>query len=53
MDINRKGIAPDIQINISTQKQMELNVNPDLLGTSGDPQYAQAIKILRGNPLNQ
>ena len=53
MDINRKGIAPDIQINISTQKQMELNVNPDLLGTSGDPQYSQAIKILRGNSLNQ
>ena len=51
MDINRKGIAPDIQINISTQKQMELAVNPDLLGTSGDPQYAQAIKILRANPL--
>ncbi len=53
MDINRKGIAPDIQINISTQKQMELNVNPDLLGTSGDPQYSQAIKILRSNSLNQ
>ncbi len=53
IDINRKGIAPDIQVNLSTQQQMNLNVNPALLGTNADPQYIQAIKILRENPLNR
>ena len=51
-DINRKGIAPDIQVNLSTQQQMNFRINPALLGTSVDPQYAQAIRILQTTPLN-
>ena len=53
IDINRKGISPDVQVNISTEQKMSLNVNPTLLGTRADPQYVKAIGILQQLPLNQ
>ena len=47
MDINQKGIDPDIQVNLSRQQQNNLSINPDLIGTLADPQYARAVGILK------
>jgi carboxyl-terminal processing protease len=46
-DINHKGIAPDISVDLTTEQQMSFNVNPSLWGTEADPQYAKAIQILQ------
>ena len=53
MDINRKGIAPDVQVNLSAEQRMSLRINPSLFGTGADPQYIQAIRILQGASVNQ
>ncbi|WP_019506254.1 carboxyl-terminal processing protease CtpB [Pleurocapsa sp. PCC 7319] len=47
MDINQKGIAPDIKVDLSREEQTTLSVNPDLIGTKADRQYARAITILK------
>lgn len=53
IDINHKGIAPDIQVNLTKEQQMNLNINPALAGTKNDPQYNKAIAILKNNPMRQ
>lgn len=53
MDINQKGIAPDIQVDLSRAEQTNLSVNPDLIGTLADPQYARAVGILRHESANR
>ena len=50
MDINQKGITPDIQVILTREEQMNLNINPALAGTKNDPQYNRAIAILKQNP---
>ena len=47
IDINQKGIAPDIKVDLSREEQTTLSVNPDLIGTKADRQYARAIAILK------
>ena len=51
IDINHKGITPDIQVPLTREEQMNLNINPALAGTKNDPQYNKAIAILKKNPL--
>jgi carboxyl-terminal processing protease len=46
-DINHKGIAPDIQVDLTTEEQTNLNTNPSLIGTKADRQYTRAINILQ------
>jgi carboxyl-terminal processing protease len=46
-DINQKGIAPDISVDLTAEQQMSFSVNPDLWGTQADPQYTKAIQILQ------
>ena len=48
-DINYKGIAPDIEVDLTREEQTNLSVNPTLIGTKADRQYARAISILRRN----
>ncbi|HEY9699495.1 MAG TPA: S41 family peptidase [Trichocoleus sp.] len=43
LDINHKGITPDVVANLTDEQKKELFSNPDRLGTSQDPQYLQAI----------
>jgi carboxyl-terminal processing protease len=45
-DINRKGIAPDIKLELTEAQERQLASNPDLVGTQNDPQYARAITAL-------
>ena len=50
-DINHKGITPNIKINLTPAQQQQLAAHPDLIGTQGDPQYAQAVTALTSNSL--
>lgn len=45
-DINRKGIVPDIKLDLTEAQQRQLAANPDLLGTKNDPQYTRALSVL-------
>jgi carboxyl-terminal processing protease len=47
VDINKKGIAPDITVNLNREQQTNLSIHPDLIGTNEDPQYARAVTILQ------
>lgn len=49
VDINQKGILPDVQIDLTTAQQKQLATNPTLIGTPSDPQYARAIAVLNSN----
>ena len=53
IDINQRGIAPDIKVDLSREEQTNLSVNPDLIGTTADPQYARAIAILKSESISQ
>ena len=51
LDINRKGIVPNVTVNLSEAQQRQLVSNADLLGTQSDPQYVRAIAVLNnGSP---
>jgi len=52
IDINKKGIAPDIKVDLSREEQTNLAVNPALIGTKADPQYSRAVTILKSEPLS-
>ncbi len=52
-DINHKGIAPDIRIDLTEAQQRQLAMNPQMIGTQDDPQYARAIAALSNNSLAQ
>jgi carboxyl-terminal processing protease len=53
MDINQKGIAPDVEIDLNRETQQSLVNNPSLIGTKADPQYARALAILQNSSLTQ
>jgi carboxyl-terminal processing protease len=52
-DINHKGIAPDIKIDLTEGQQRQLATNPDQVATLSDPQYARAISVLSSNNFAQ
>ena len=45
-DIDQKGISPDIYLNLSMDKQLQLRNDPSLMGTEADPQYLRAVNVL-------
>ena len=47
VDINKKGIAPDIRVDLSREDQINLSANPALVATPADPQYAKAVATLK------
>jgi carboxyl-terminal processing protease len=49
IDINRKGISPDVSQNLTEDEIKNLNSNPSLIGTEADPQYSKAISVLQSN----
>lgn len=58
-DINKKGIAPDIEFKLSDQQREKLAGNNKQIGTEADPQYLKALEVLnqqiatkRGNQAN-
>lgn len=46
IDINHKGIVPDIKIDLTQDQQQRLATEPRLRATGDDPQYKQAISFL-------
>lgn len=50
-DISRKGVAPDIQVTLTSQQRQALSTNPTLVGTQADPYYAQAVSNLKTTTL--
>ncbi len=51
IDINKKGISPDIKVDLSRKDQTNLSIHPDLVGTNADPQYARAVNILKNESI--
>lgn len=45
-DINKRGITPNVVVNLSDAQQRQLATNSNLLGTQSDPQYVRAIGVL-------
>lgn len=48
-DINHKGIAPNVRIDLTSSQQKQLETKPTLIGTKSDPQYQRAIAVLASN----
>ncbi len=46
IDINKEGISPNIEQDLSAEEQLRLKSNPSLIATSADPQYMRAIAVL-------
>ncbi|MFH7241603.1 MAG: S41 family peptidase [Spirulina sp.] len=45
-DISRKGITPDITVELNERQRSELFANPSRLGTDADPQFVRASEVL-------
>ncbi|MFZ9736558.1 MAG: S41 family peptidase [Prochlorotrichaceae cyanobacterium] len=45
-DISKRGLTPDVAVNLNQEQQISLARNPEQLGTQGDPQYVEAIELL-------
>jgi carboxyl-terminal processing protease len=46
IDINHKGILPDVAITLTKEQIKKISENPKLLASQSDPQYVQAVKSL-------
>ncbi len=53
VSINLNGVNPDITVELSREKFVELSSNPNLLATNADPQYSKAVNILRNQRLSE
>lgn len=53
IDINKKGIAPDIRVDLNRKQQTDLGTNPSLIGTEADPQYSRAVAILKDESISK
>lgn len=45
-DISRKGITPDVVVELSDRQRSELFSTPNRLGTEADPQFVRATEVL-------
>ncbi|MDY7024100.1 MAG: S41 family peptidase [Cyanobacteriota bacterium] len=45
-DISKKGVTPDIKLQLTDDQKKQLARDPKLIGTQEDPYYARAIRIL-------
>ncbi len=48
-DISKKGIKPDLVVELTETDRTTLSKNPKLIGTMSDPQYAKAVTALGGS----
>lgn len=47
ININHKGITPNVTQNLTRDQRIKLNRNPALIGTKDDPQYEKAVSVLK------
>jgi carboxyl-terminal processing protease len=52
-NINKKGIAPDVRLDLTEEQGMRLQNDPSLFATKEDPQYERAIAILKNTALSR
>lgn len=45
-DINKEGIAPNIEFELTEEQRKELQTDRTLIGSSNDPQFAKALEVL-------
>ncbi|MEL7034333.1 MAG: carboxyl-terminal processing protease CtpB [Cyanobacteria bacterium J06592_8] len=45
-DISKKGVTPDVKLQLTDAQKKQLAGDPKLIGTQQDPYYARAIRIL-------
>ncbi|MGF1492881.1 MAG: carboxyl-terminal processing protease CtpB [Microcoleaceae cyanobacterium] len=45
-DISKKGVTPDVKLELTDSEKKELASNPDRWGTSADPYYLRAVDLL-------
>ena len=45
-DISRKGITPNVTVEINERQRSDLFSNPNQLGTEADPQFVRATEVL-------
>ncbi len=45
-DISQRGIIPDVNVTLTEQQQRELELNPELRGTSSDLQFVEAVAAI-------
>ncbi len=46
-NINHLGIQPDVSVDLTMDQQISLQNDPSLIATGSDPQYRQAVNLLR------
>jgi carboxyl-terminal processing protease len=53
-DISKRGIDPDIKVELTESDRARLSANPRLIATPSDPQYARAVatlaRLAKGKP---
>ena len=51
-NINKKGVAPDIRLDLTEEQGLRLQNDPSLFATKDDPQYEKAVAILKNTALS-
>jgi len=46
-DISKKGVTPDVKVEVTEEQKLNLAKKPTLVATKDDPVYAQAIALLQ------
>lgn len=46
VNINKQGITPDVELNLTVEQQRMLRSNPMAFASGSDPQYRQAVSVL-------
>lgn len=50
-DISKKGVTPDVELNLTDSQKRRLYRQPNAIATVSDPYYAQAINLLKNKLL--
>ena len=50
-DISKKGVTPDVVLNLTDSQKRRLYRRPEAIATSSDPYYSRAINLLRNEAL--
>ena len=50
-DISKKGVTPDVVLNLTDSQKRRLYRQPEAIATGADPYYAQAVNLLKNKVL--
>jgi carboxyl-terminal processing protease len=50
-DISKKGVTPDVALNLTDSQKSRLYRQPEAIATRSDPYYAQAVNLLQNKVL--